>query len=116
MPASPERCQPVPATNGSWSSVRGCRVSCSRSGGRQDVASLQDTRHPKYARGLSIAGLVGHHGGATMERAFGERVACLINRRASAHDGASTHPSEARTVRRKVIGLSTKFLTSTKQP
>ena len=74
MPASPKRCQPVPATNGSWSSVRGCRVSCSRSGGRKDVASLQDTRHPKHTRGLSIAGLVGHHGGATMERAVGERV------------------------------------------
>ena len=37
-------------------------------------------------------------------------------RRASEHDGASTHPSEARTVRRKVIGLSTNFLTSTKEP
>ena len=74
MPASPERCQPVPANNESWSSVRGCRVSCSRSGGRQDGASLQDTRHPKHTRGLSIAGLVGHHGGATMERAVGERV------------------------------------------
>ena len=74
MPVSPKRCQPVPVTNGSWSSVRGCRVSCSRSGGRQDGASLQDTRHPKHTRGLSIAGLVGHHGGATMERAVGERV------------------------------------------
>lgn len=39
MPASPKRCQPVPATNESWSSVRGCRVSCSRSGGRKDGAS-----------------------------------------------------------------------------
>ena len=74
MPASPKRRQPVPANNESWSSVRGCRVSCSRSGGRKDVASLQDTRHPKHTRGLSIAGLVGHHGGATMERAVGERV------------------------------------------
>lgn len=49
-------------------------MSCSRSGGREDGASLQDIRHPKHTRGLSIAGLVGHHGGATMERAVGERV------------------------------------------
>ena len=55
MPASPKRRQPVPANNESWSSVRGCRVSCSRSGGRQDGASLQDTRHPKHTRGLSNA-------------------------------------------------------------
>ena len=86
MPASPERCQPVPANNESWSSVRGCRVSCSRSGGRQDGASLQDTRHPKHTRGLSIAGLVGHHGGATMERAVGERV----NERALASECVGT--------------------------
>ena len=74
MPASQKRCQPASVTNGSAASVQGCCVSSSRSGGRQDVASLLDTRHPKHTRGLSIAWLVGHHGGATMERAVGERV------------------------------------------
>ena len=74
MPSSPERCQPVETNAERRASVQGCRVSCSRSGGRKDGTSLLDTRHPKHTRGLSIAGLVGHHGGATMERAKGERV------------------------------------------
>ena len=74
MPASPERPTPAPATVWSWSSVARCRVSSSRSGGRQDEASLLGTRHRSHTRGRQVAGLVGHHVGATMERAEGERV------------------------------------------
>ena len=74
MPTSPERPTPAPTTNGRWLSVARCRVSSSRSGGRQDGASLLDTRHRSHTRGRQVAGLIGHHGSATMERAVGERV------------------------------------------
>ena len=74
MPASPKRCQPDEPNAERRASVQGCRASSSRSGGACDGASLLGARHPKHTRGLSIAGLDGHHGSATMERAVGERV------------------------------------------
>ena len=74
MPASPERQQPDETSKARRASGARGGVS-SRQGGRVPAAPrLLETPPRSDTRGLGGAGLVGHHGGATMERALGERV------------------------------------------
>ena len=74
MAASPERQQDVETSKARRASAARCGVSGSRSGGACDGTSLPGTPHRSPTRVLFGAGLAGHHGGASVERAFGERV------------------------------------------